>query len=371
MPLQGVRGEDSSRRSMEEAAAVFSGIRSQLEGGQKRESRTDAAAIFDRASDRVCGSCVLWAQCWQQRSTETYHALCSVARPMLQRGAVVRDDFPRGFTEKCCRMDALTTAINRELDELACRRQYDSRLEESRVALVQQYSLMEAYLHRAAGEVDTKSPAAVFYTPELGVSMCGKDGHTISGDRGACFRTPDGMYYLLLCDGMGTGPEAAAEGKAAIRTVAGLIRAGLEPDGALEMLNSIYVLRDDGIFSTVDLVAVSLVTGEAALYKWGAAPSFWRRADGTEKIGTAAPPPGFGVGETHKAAEYRLSLRNGEMLVLLSDGAGGEDAGRQIAAWEEGTPRELAAALVARAQANGEDDMTALALRLRPCTVRD
>ena len=325
--------------------------------------------IFDRASDQVCGGCVLWGQCWQQHSSETYHALCAVAQPMLERGTVQRSDFPHSFTDRCCRLDGLIAAINRGLDDMVCRRQYDSRLRESRAVLVRQYRFLRDYLLQTASEDPAVREPLLRYRPELGVAGAGRGGQALSGDRGACFRTPSGLYCLLLCDGMGTGPEAAAESAAAIRTVAGLIRAGVHPSAALETLNGAYILRGDGCFSTVDLLAVSLVTGEGTLYKWGAAPSYLKRGATVKRIGTAAPPPGLGVGEGHKAAEYGLSLGDGALLVLLSDGAGGESAAQQIAAWGDGDPKALAAALIGQSAADGEDDRTALAICLRPGAV--
>lgn len=357
------------RQRLERAAGILAEIHNVLNERRPASPESDAAVIFDRASDRVCSCCALWTQCWQQHSTETYHALCAVARPMLERGAAAREDFPQGFTDRCCHLDGLIAAINRELDNMVYRRQYQNRMRESRAILSDQYAALGSYLMETAQGLEPEEAPPVSFAPELGIGAAGKAGHSISGDRGACFRTPDGMYYLLLCDGMGTGPEAAGESAGAVKTLSGLIRAGLRPGSALETLNGVYILRGDGGFSTVDLLAVSLVTGEATLYKWGSAPSYLKTGTETQKIGTAAPPPGFGVGETQKAAEYRLSLREGEMLVLLSDGAGGEDAGRQIAAWKDGAPKALAAALIAEAQTDGEDDMTALALRLRPCTV--
>lgn len=359
--------EDVSHR-LETAAAVFDEIGKALDTGNEAP-QGEVTAIFDRASDRVCGSCVLWNQCWHQRSTETYHALCAVARPMLERGAVTREDFPHGFSDKCCHLDGLIAAINREMDNVAYHRQCERRLREGRTILARQYGFLRDYLLETAA-LETDDEAEACYWPDLGIAAAGKEGNKLSGDRGACFRAPNGRYCLLLCDGMGTGEDAAAESAAAIRTVAGLIRAGVAPAAALETLNGAYILRGDGCFSTVDLLSISLVTGQGTLYKWGAAPSYLKTGGGAQKIGTATPPPGLGVGEGHKAAEYELSLRDGEMLVLLSDGAGGEDAGRQIAAWEDGGPKGLAAALVAGAPAGGEDDRTALALCLRPCTVR-
>lgn len=360
------RGLAAARQRLEQAAGALSVLQGRLQ--TQEPASNDMSAIFDRATDQVCNSCVLWGQCWQQRGEDTYRALCAVARPMLDRGAVSRDDFPQGFTERCCHLDGLVVAVNRELDECASRRQYRNRLRESRAALSGQYDFLQRFLRDTADTLERGDTPPAAYAPDLGIQAAGKSVGGISGDRGACFRTVDGMYYLLLCDGMGTGPEAARESADAVKTLAGLIRAGMRPRDALETLNGVYLLRGDGGFSTVDLLEASLVTAEATLYKWGAAPSYLKAGDETKKIGTASPPPGFGVGGTHKAEEYKLSLREGETLVLLSDGAGGEGTGRQIADWKEDSPKELTAAIIAQAQANGEDDMTAVALRLRPCS---
>ncbi|MCI8525074.1 MAG: SpoIIE family protein phosphatase [Oscillospiraceae bacterium] len=360
----------AARQRLELAAGLLGEVGGMLAGEGPAAVQTNAAVIFDRAAEKACAPCVLWPQCWQQHSTETYHALCAVAGPMLERGAVVREDFPAAFADKCCHLDGLMIAINRELDALAGRRQMQNRLLESRAILAGQYGCLSGYLRRTARELEAEAPPEPQFAPELGIAAAGKHGQAVSGDKSACLRTADGRYYLLLCDGMGTGGGAAAESIGAVRLLTGLLRAGLSPREALETLNSVCILRGDGSFATVDLLEASLVTGEATLYKWGSAPSYLRGAEATQKIGTAAPPPGLGVGETHKAAEYQLSLCEGELLVLLSDGAGGEDAGRQITDWADGSPKTLAAALVASAQAEGEDDMTALALRLRPCNVR-
>lgn len=367
LPIPRFPAEDEGRDvrwRLEQAALVLADIGSMLSMPEPLTD-TGAAGVFDRASDRVCGPCVLWSQCWQRKSHETYLALCAAAGPLLARGTASKEDFPPEFAENCCHLDELTAAIDRELDRQAGRRQFQSRLRECREALAEQYNCLSGFFRRTAAGLSRKDAPEPRFVPELGTGAVGKGGSNVSGDRGACFQDGDGMYYVLLCDGMGTGPEAAAESRRAIRLLAGMLQAGSEPNGALETLNGVYVLRGDGAFSTVDLLVVSLVSGEAVLYKWGAAPSYLKTAAGAKRIGTASPPPGFGVGESHKAEAHRLSLREGEMLVLLSDGAGGEEAGQRIEAWGDGGPKQLAAALIDRSQRDDEDDRTAVVLRLR------
>lgn len=42
-----------------------------------------------------------------------------------------------------------------------------------------------------------------------GVAARKKDGETVSGDAGTYFKREDGTLYVLLCDGMGSGPGRA------------------------------------------------------------------------------------------------------------------------------------------------------------------
>ena len=136
------------------------------------------------------------------------------------------------------------------------------------------------------------------------------------------------------------------------------------------MLNGIYILRDDGGFATVDLVQTDLATGEGRLFKWGAAQSYVKSKNHVEKIGTALPPPGLGIGEENGPEGARLSFAKGEMLVLVSDGTNGEDAERFIRQYGGLSPKELAAGVVACSQSQGEDDRTAAVLMLHPCLSR-
>lgn len=81
------------------------------------------------------------------------------------------------------------------------------------------------------------------------------------------------------------------------------------------------------------------------------------------KIGTATPPPGLSVTDGRETVE-RLSLRRGETLVLLSDGAGGEEALRR--AWERAgdPPGELAARILEFSRTDDSDDATVAVVRL-------
>ena len=328
-----------------------------------RQDRPDPEtnAVFDQAAERVCRLCSQWDTCWEAEIAGTCEALDRAAPAMMVRGKALREDLPPAFVDRCRHLEGFLTAINRELEDLSCRRQCRRRLRESRVVMAQQYEV----LADALSQRRLVAPPSLRFQPELGFRSQSRQPQSLSGDWGVSFRVGQ-WFYLLLCDGMGTGQSASAEAGAAIEILRTLLQSGVEPTDALKLLNGVYILRDDGGFATVDLLQADLITGEAQLYKWGAAPSYLKRKGKVEKIGTASPPPGLGAGEEHHPEEAKLSLARGEMLVLVTDGAGGEAAERFIRQYGGLSPKELASGVVSCTGVQGEDDRTAAVLALRP-----
>ena len=111
----------------------------------------------------------------------------------------------------------------------------------------------------------------------------------------------------------------------------------------------------------MDLVRLQLDTGRGTLYKWGAASSYLLKNGQLRKIGTAGPPPG--LSQQARETVDRLSLGGGEVLILLSDGAGEDMLLRTAWTAPEPSPGGLAAALVAHGAQEG-DDATVAVVRL-------
>lgn len=322
--------------------------------------------IFDKAAAKVCRRCTRYSQCWEKNSTDTYRALRTALAAILERGEARREDFPEVFSQECRHMDGLLVALNQELDGIVCRSQLRSRAEEHRLIVSRSLLHMSRLLEENARQLrcDQHLPEEA-YTVRVGVCAKGRKGMKVSGDRGICFHTEDGQIYAILCDGAGTGEAAGQESLLAVDTLSALIQSGMGPENAMEFLNGMYILRDSGSFSTMDVLELSLVTGQGSLYKWGAAPSFVKSAGVVKKYGTAAPPPGLGVGSAYGAEVIRLSLWGGDMLVLLSDGVLGEGAEELIRTYAGDSVKELAGMLIAAAEAaSGEDDMTVAVLKL-------
>ena len=237
------------------------------------------------------------------------------------------------------------------------------RQSEYRAALAQQYGFLSGYLRNLADRLPRKAEyPKVEFRIELSARSRGKE--TANGDRCYAFAGSDCRYYVLLCDGMGTGLGAAQEGQEAGVLLRQMLGAGFPAEHALKTVNSLLALRGSAGAVTIDLAEIFLETGIVHIYKWGAAPSWVLTRRGAEKIGTATPPPGIGV-ESIRMAVEKLSLRRGEMLILLSDGVEGEEIPHLSGISADGPPGMVAAKILERC-CGEEDDATAAVLRLRP-----
>ena len=314
------------------------------------EAPVDEAALIARAAERACGSCPCRKSCHEDPS--------SIPTELLHKPLGNGSDLPRG----CRKTGRLLQELRRSQEQLRIIRADRDRRQEYRRAVVQQYGFLSEYLQSLSDSLaQRKDPPKQWYQPE--VAVCSASRERSNGDRCLWFAGVECRYYILICDGMGTGPEAAAEGRRTGETLRKLLAAGYPPEHALRTVNSLCALRGRAGIVTIDLAELRLDTGKAVLYKWGGAPSYVIDRGEPIKIGTATPPPGLSVNESREAVE-RLSLRRGETLVMLSDGAGGEEALRL--AWERaGQPvGELAARILESSREDASDDATVAVVRL-------
>ena len=264
----------------------------------------------------------------------------------------------------CRKVGRVVTELQRGQGQLRAILVDREQQKEYRNAVIQQYQFMAAWLRQLSdGLGRTAEQVQTRFQPEVAVCSIGKE--TANGDKCLWFAGTAGRYYVLLCDGMGTGLGAAQEAKAAADMLKRLLSSGFPAEYALRSLNSLCALRSRAGAVTVDLAEIRLNTGAVALYKWGAMPSYAVSRLGTEKIGTAGSPPGLSVTEFRETVD-RLSLRRGETLVMLSDGVDGEDVLRRAGAWWREPAGEVAASVLETVDEDSGDDATAVVVRLRP-----
>lgn len=342
------RGETGLAQVRLELGAEVLGVTQQL-FLETAPPPVDASAVLQKVRQRACGSCSARNSCPQQSSLDV---------SLLQNP----------LEAQCRKSGRLIPELRRGQEQLKLLKADSARQSEYRAAMVQQYQFLGDFLRGLADDLPRRGqrPRAWFRAEAAARS---RSKELANGDRCLAFPGPECRYYVLLCDGMGTGLGAAQEGQSAGSLLRQMLTAGFPAAHALRTLNSILALRGSAGAVTVDLAELYLDTGHATLYKWGAAPSWLLRRGSTEKIGTATPPPGISVTESRETVE-KLSLRRGEALVLLSDGVDGEGISRRSDLTPDMPPGELAAKILEYGRGKQMDDATAAVIRLRPTSLQ-
>ena len=312
------------------------------------EPEIDQEALIQKARGRACGRC-------------PYRKNCQVKNRLPSN--LLKN--PLGVT--CRKTGRLVTELQRSQEQMRVMKLQRCRRQEIRTAMIQQYGFLSQYLQMLADQLPRRGEKQ---EPSFCAQVSARSHRKEQANGDCCLAFPGVgcRYYVLLCDGMGTGLGAAEEGRNAGNLIRSMLKSGFPPEYVIQNINSILVLRGQAGAVTVDLAELRLDTGKATLYKWGAAPSYLVKGGRAEKIGTATPPPGISMGETREAVR-RLSLSRGEVLILISDGVDGEAALHHLAWTQDISTGALAEQILEKGRGKTEDDATAAVLRLRPASL--
>ena len=130
------RAQGRVQRRLEEAAQAFRTLYDTMRASfRPPQNDNDVATVFDRAACQVCRTCSLRSNCWERDYVSTFDALNNAAQPMLDRGRWEPGDFPQHFSSRCIHFPDFLAAVNREVTALLYRRQYNSRIQDSRQAV--------------------------------------------------------------------------------------------------------------------------------------------------------------------------------------------------------------------------------------------
>jgi stage II sporulation protein E len=194
----------------------------------------------------------------------------------------------------------------------------------------------------------------------------------VSGDSVNLFSNKKDYFYALISDGMGAGKEAALTSGLCSVFMEKMLRAGNRAGTSLRMLNNMIASRGSDstkeCSSTVDLLELDLMTGDAAFIKSGAAPSFVIRGGVVRKMQSGTVP--IGILHTLDAQKTGFLLREGDTVVMISDGVLQSEADSEwltafLAETEKLTLEEIVYQICLHAaERETHDDCSAIALRI-------
>ena len=221
--------------------------------------------------------------------------------------------------------------------------------------------------------------SAPYITAEAGEATCAagdtgkKDHFPPNGDCITRFECTDGRYYVLICDGMGTGGEASFTSRISSAFLEEILRAGADITVALTMLNNYMRSRSLECSAGIDLMEIDRFTGEARFVKSGAAPSFVIRDGRLFRLCSKTVP--IGILRALDAEMIRFTLERGDIIVMLSDGV---TENFEDSAWlcdmlstrsvTDASPTEIAQRIVAAARVGVDpkrrDDVSAAVMKI-------
>lgn len=340
------------RQRLNKAAGALRDLYDSMGRNNMNSTEENPAIVFDRAAEKVCRGCALADLCWQKEYTGTFNALNDATPFLLERGRALAKDFPGYFSSRCIHLTDFITAINGELSAYLLRRQYRRQMEETRRSARGQYARLSELLTATAAGLE-ESVQAVGEGPlcQVGAVLRAKAGETACGDSVDAFQREDGSWCLLLSDGMGSGEPARKESALTCRLLRQFLEAGIEPEAALKTLNAAMALRgaETGSFTTIDLITWSPRTGEAAFFKYGAAPSYVKKGGVVRRITGGSLPVGL-RGASAPPDVTRIQLDPGSFTVMISDGVA--DANQDdwlqnlLAGWDGDDPQNLASEIL-------------------------
>lgn len=156
------------------------------------------------------------------------------------------------------------------------------------------------------------------FSVSFGAARSSAENGDPCGDSICSIDSSEDYFYAVICDGMGQGRGAAFASSASIRFLKQMLEAKMSVETSLSVLNAWLRADREECSVSIDILQIDLLSGKAAIYKSGAAPSFIRRGREVFPIESE----GFPVGILKQTSSVRtdLELLAGDLILMGSDG---------------------------------------------------
>lgn len=339
------------------------------------ESDEGAKTVINTVSARVCRDCSLYESCWAD-GKKTQGNMLGIWQAMETDGFCDAENMPARLRQSCIRCERLLCEFRHAYEMAKQSALLSGEAGADRTVMARQYGEISGVLELLSREIETGNDEELQGDARFSVRVTvvneAKPGDVICGDTLVHFRRGN-SYFVVLCDGMGSGDAARTQSRLAAKLFEEFLKAGFAKNTAVNLINSALALKPDReSFSTADILEIDLENGTAEFLKIGSAQSLIKSKNEISVISSKALP--IGILEQVEAKPEQRAINVGDVILMISDGIGEAGAGIMKNEWikklmllENRKDDELARMILdgAKSRTRYCDDMTCCIVRIK------
>lgn len=296
---------------------------------EANKSKPEITELMNVLVERVCKNCPTIDTCWTREFYRTYHMIFSLFELVEQDGEITTSRLPVEYKRHCGKLKEILLGVQFIVEHEKSLEAWRSRLSANQEALSRQFQSVSQVIGHLAKDlharhnVEQVKPNSLARRRrqflDVGVATFTKKGNNICGDNYASLAFVPTKHAFILSDGMGVGEGAAKLSSTALNLLEQLLTTGFEPEGAIQALNSILVLRSpEESFVTLDIGIIDFESDQLKLIKVGASPSYILGEDSVRKHESSSLP--VGILNHVEISVIEEELLPEEYLILVTDG---------------------------------------------------
>jgi stage II sporulation protein E len=286
---------------------------------------TDEVSIFIKTlNDNTCKRCVNYAKCWEANYHNMYETIFNSIEVLQNNGEIKKEDLKDA---ECENKELLIDGLNFCYQIYKVNQNWQQKMREKRVQVSKQLRGVSEAINKLASDISVGRSAELLeegqveelFALEIGLSSTKKNRSEMSGDTSTYTKLQDGKYLIGLSDGMGTGKEAKKNSRAVIELLGKLLNTGFEKDMAIELVNSVMLLKqEDDMYATLDVAIFDSVSGNTEFIKVSACPTFIKKGENIDVIKSLTLP--VGTLDDIDIDLYDKNLEEDDLIVMVTDG---------------------------------------------------
>jgi stage II sporulation protein E len=296
------------------------------------EVRPEVPELINVLVERVCYSCPTREACWNREFYKTYHIFFELFALVEKQPDIQLQVLPIEWKRHCGRLKEMLLGVQFLIEQEKNQETWRRRLLLNQEALSRQFLNVSQVIGNLAKELHARhnweavKPSNLArrrrHFLDVGIVTFTKTGNGLSGDSYASIAFSNTQHAFILSDGMGAGENAAKMSATALTLLEQLLTTGFAPEGAVQALNSILVLRSpEESFVTIDMIILDLETENIKLIKVGASPSYLVTPNGVKCFESSGLPAG--ILNQIDIPVIEAEIQSGETLILVTDGVQG------------------------------------------------